>query len=196
MSDLFQKIKKESMITSIICIVFGVMFCIWPGTILVTLCRIAGFVLLAAGIVLLIQGIRIREMLGRSVRMFPAVVCVVIGIWILARPGVFVSLIPILIGVMLAYHGLKDLVFCLEVKNASSPRWWIGLLVAIATIIIGVILMLHTWLALEIGMMAVGVILIYDGISGLWLNGRAGRAYKSCHNPEDDIIDVDYKEED
>ena len=33
------------MITSIICIVFGVMFCIWPGTILVTLCRIAGFVL-------------------------------------------------------------------------------------------------------------------------------------------------------
>ncbi len=65
MSDLFQKIKKESMITSIICIVFGVMFCIWPGTILVTLCRIAGLVLLAAGIVLLVQGIRIREMLGR-----------------------------------------------------------------------------------------------------------------------------------
>lgn len=96
MSELFQKIKKESMITSIICIVFGVMFCIWPGTILVTLCRIAGFVLLAAGIVLLIQGIRIQEMLGRSVWLLPAVVCVVIGIWILARPGVFVSLIPIL----------------------------------------------------------------------------------------------------
>ena len=83
MSDLFQKIKKESMITSIICIVFGVMFCIWPGTILVTLCRIAGLVLLAAGIILLVQGIRIREMLGRSVRMLPAVVCVVIGIWII-----------------------------------------------------------------------------------------------------------------
>ena len=64
MSELFQKIKKESMITSIICIVFGVMFCIWPGTILVTLCRIAGFVLLAAGIVLLIQGIRIQENAG------------------------------------------------------------------------------------------------------------------------------------
>ena len=196
MSDLFQKIKKESMITSIICIVFGVMFCIWPGTILVTLCRIAGFVLLAAGIVLLIQGIRIQEMLGRSVWLLPAVVCVVIGIWILARPGVFVSLIPILIGVMLAYHGVKDLIFSLEVKKGNSPRWWIGFLVAIATIIIGVILMLHTWLALEIGMMAVGIILIYDGISGLWLNGRAGRAYKNYHNPEDDIIDVDYKEED
>ena len=162
MSELFQKIKKESMITSIICIVFGVMFCIWPGTILVTLCRIAGFVLLVAGIVLLIQGIRIQEMLGRSVRLLPAGVCVVIGIWILAKPGVFVSLIPILIGVMLAYHGVKDLIFSLEVKKGDSPRWWLGLLVAIATIIIGVILMLHTWLALEIGMMAVGIILIYD----------------------------------
>ncbi len=120
MSELFQKIKKESMITSIICIVFGVMFCIWPGTILVTLCRIAGFVLLAAGIVLLIQGIRIQEMLGRSVWLLPAVVCVVIGIWILARPGVFVSLIPILIGVMLAYHGVKDLIFSLEVKKGQQ----------------------------------------------------------------------------
>lgn len=196
MSELFQKIKKESMITSIICIVFGVMFCIWPGTILVTLCRIAGFVLLVAGIVLLIQGIRIQEMLGRSVRLLPAGVCVVIGIWILAKPGVFVSLIPILIGVMLAYHGVKDLIFSLEVKKGDSPRWWLGFLVAIATIIIGVILMLHTWLALEIGMMAVGIILIYDGVSGLWLNGRAGSAYKRYHNPEDDIIDVDYKEED
>lgn len=49
------------MITSIICIVFGVMFCIWPGTILVTLCRIAGFVLLVAGIVLLIQGTVFRK---------------------------------------------------------------------------------------------------------------------------------------
>ena len=144
------------------------LYCVWcdvlhlagnhPGDV-VPHCR---FGVVAAGIVLLVQGIRIREMLGRSVRMLPAVVCVVIGIWILARPGVFVSLIPILIGVMLAYHGFKDLVFCLEVKKASSPRWWIGLLVAIATIIIGVILMLHTWLALEIGMMAVGVILIYD----------------------------------
>ena len=126
MSELFQKIKKESMITSIICIVFGVMFCIWPGTILVTLCRIAGFVLLVAGIVLLIQGIRIQEMLGRSVRLLPAGVCVVIGIWILAKPGVFVSLIPILIGVMLAYHGVKDLIFSLEVKKGDSPRWWLG----------------------------------------------------------------------
>ena len=196
MSELFQKIKKESMITSIICIVFGVMFCIWPGTILVTLCRIAGFVLLVAGIVLLIQGIRIQEMLGRSVRLLPAGVCVVIGIWILAKPGVFVSLIPILIVFMLAYHGVKDLIFSLEVKKGDSPRWWLGLLVAIATIIIGVILMLHTWLALEIGMMAVGIILIYDGVSGLWLNGRAGSAYKRYHNPEDDIIDGEYKEED
>ena len=36
----------------------------------------------------------------------------------------------------------------------------------------------------------------YDGVSGLWLNGRAGSAYKRYHNPEDDIIDVEYKEED
>lgn len=196
MSELFQRIKKESMAASIICIAFGVMCCVWPGTILVTLCRIMGWVLVAAGAVLLILGIRVQEALGRSVRLLPAVACLVIGIWILLRPGVFVTLIPILIGILMIYHGIKDMLFSVEMKRAKGARWWGGLIVAIVTILLGVLLVLHTWLALEIGMIAVGIMLIYNGITGLWLNGRASGAAKRYKRAQDDIIDVDYEEED
>ena len=43
---------------------------------------------------------------------------------------------------------------------------------------------------LEIGMIVVGIVLIYDGICGVWLNRKASKATRV-----DDVIDVDYKEE-
>lgn len=192
MSDLFVKIKKESLWTSVLCIVFGIMFCVWPGEILIVLCRVVGAVLLIAGVVLLGMAVAAKEMLGRSVRLVPGVVCVVIGIWILLRPGTFVVLVPILIGILLLYHGVKDLIFCMEVKKGKSAGWWLGLIVAALTIVLGILLILHTWLAIKVGMIFVGIVLIYDGVSGLWLNGKASRAAKKY---SEDVIDVEYKEE-
>ena len=40
-------------------------------------------------------------------------------------------------------------------------------------------------------MIYLGIVLIYDGISGLWLTSRTGRGK---HGKSDDVIDVDYKE--
>lgn len=192
MTDLFLKIKKESLWTSVLCIVFGVMFCVWPGEILIVLCRVMGAVLLIAGIVLVAMAVATHEMLGRSVRLVPGVICLVIGIWILLRPGTFVVLIPILIGILLLYHGVKDLIFCMEVKKGKGAAWWLGVIVAALTIVLGILLIFHSWLAIKVGMIFVGVVLIYDGVSGLWLNGKASRAAKRYR---DDVIDVDYKEE-
>lgn len=192
MSDLFMKIKKEALWTSVICIVFGVLFCVWPGATLIVLCRVVGAVLVIAGIVLLGMAIATHEMLGRAVRLIPGVVSLVIGIWIVSKPGTFIVLIPILIGVLLVYHGVKDFIFCMEVKKGQGARWWIGLIVAVLTIILGLLLVLHTWLAIKVGMVFVGIVLIYDGVSGLWLNGKASKTAKKY---KDTVIDVDYKEE-
>ncbi len=192
MSDLFIKIRKESLWTSILCIVFGVMFCVWPGEILIILCRVMGVVLVIAGVVLLVMAAAAHEMLGRSVRLVPGVICLVIGIWIVLKPGTFVVLIPILIGVLLPYHGIKDLIFCFEVKKGQGAGWWFGLIFAALTIVLGILLVLHTWLAIKVGMVFVGIVLIYDGVSGLWLNGKAAKTAKRY---KDDVIDVEYKEE-
>jgi uncharacterized membrane protein HdeD (DUF308 family) len=192
MSELFVKMRKESLWTSVLCVVVGVMFCIWPGEILTVLCRIVGAVLIVAGAVLLIIALKIQEMLGRSVRLIPALICLVLGIWIVLRPGTFIVFIPILIGLLLIYHGVKDFLFCIQVKKGKGARWWLGLIVAALTIVLGVLLVLHTWLAIEIGMIFVGVVLIYDGVSGIWLSAKVSRAAKRM---KDDVIDVDYVEE-
>ena len=195
MSELFVKMRRGSVFTSILCIVIGVLFCVWPGNMLIILCRVVGAVLLIAGIVLLIMAWKTQDTLGRSVRILPGIVCLVLGIWILARPGAFLVLIPVLIGILLVYHGVKDLMFCLEVKKGPDTRWWFGLIFAVLTLALGFLLIFRAWRALEIGMIFVGIVLIYDGICGLWLNRKAAKAAGTFGGAQDDVIDVDYKEE-
>lgn len=191
MSDLFKRIKKQSLFTSILCVIFGVVFCVWPGATLIVLCRIIGLVLLAAGVLLLGMALAVHEASGRAARLIPSLICLILGIWMTIRPGTFVVLIPTLIGLVLLYHGVKDLVFCLQVKKGKGNGWWVGLIFAALTVVLGVLLVFHSWLAIKIGMTFLGIVLIYDGVSGLILNGRASRSGKRY----DDVIDVEYEEE-
>lgn len=178
---------------SILCIVIGVLFCIWPGTMLIILCRLVGAVLAIAGAVLMITALRLQEMMGRSVRLVPGLICLIIGLWVLARPGNFVVLIPIFTGILMLYHGIKDISFCLEVKRGTESGWAIGLLFAIATFLLGLFLIIYSWPAVKMAVVFGGIVLIYDGVSGLWLNHKASRSGGGYR--KDEPIDVDYKEE-
>ena len=107
------------MITSIICIVFGVMFCIWPGTILVTLCRIAGLVFLAAGIILmgLLQISSIKKTMPvnltvgeRFQEYFKPGLMVVAGACLLFNQSGTIAWAFIATGVLLVINGIMTLV--------------------------------------------------------------------------------------
>lgn len=193
MTELFMKIKRGSLWTSVLCIVFGILFCIWPGEMLLILCRLVGVVLTIAGIVLLGMALAVHEPMARSLRLIPGVICLVIGVWIIGKPGTFIVLIPILIGILLIYHGVKDVLFCLEVKKGEDSKWWFGLIFAIITLAVGLFLVCNSWFAVKVSMVFVGIVLIYDGVCGLWLNQKASKTAKNFRS--DDVIDVDYKEE-
>lgn len=190
MSEFLKKIRPGSMTGFILCIIFGVIICIWPGTVLITICRVAGAVILACGIYNLIMGAKNQNVAVRSFQVIAGIVLCVIGLWILAAPATFLKLIPVVIGLILIYHGIKDIYVSVLIKQGQDKKWWIGLLTAIVTVILGFVLIRCAFRALEIGMVFLGVVLIYDGVSGLWLTRRTGKGGKS--GP--DVVDVDYEE--
>lgn len=191
MAEFLKKIRPGSIVGFILCIVFGVVVCIWPGTVMIIACRIAGALLLACGIYNLIMGARNQNMAVRGFQITAGLVLCVVGVWILAAPGTFLKLIPVVIGLVLIYHGVKDIYISILVKKGQDKRWWIGTITAVISVVLGVILIRCAFLALEIGMIYLGIVLIYDGISGLWLTSRTGRGKRG---KSDDVIDVDYKE--
>lgn len=188
MSDFFNKIRSGAVIGYILCIVFGIVICIWPGTVLLTICRIAGLLLLLLGIFRLVVCIKDQDALSRGYPMFVGIILCVLGIWVLSAPGTFLKLIPIVVGVLLIYHGVKNIYTSIQEKKSKDSHWWVGLIIAVLSVIFGIILMRCAFLALEIGMIFIGIALIYTGISGLW----SSRHEK---NHRDRIIDVEYREE-
>lgn len=182
-----KKNQKGMALGSVLCILFGILFCIWPGGILTILCRLAGLALLVFGAVQLFEGIREEAWTGRTSHLVPGVVCLIIGIWIEVRPGTFIVLIPIVIGIVLVVHGVQNIQYTMEIRRRSGAAWWSGLILAAVTIVIGLFMIFRAWKAIEVSMIFIGVVLIYDGVSNLFLNGRTG-----FHTGrDDDIIDID-----
>lgn len=188
MSDFMNKIRSGSAIGYVLCIVFGIIICIWPGTILLTICRIAGLLILLLGIFRLIVCIKDMHVLNKGYPMFIGIVLCVIGIWILSAPGTFLKLIPIVIGVVLIYHGVKNIFIAIQLKQGNNSQWWIGLIIAVLAVIFGLVLIRCAFLALEIGMIIIGIALIYTGISGIWVSRHES-------GTRDRVIDVDYRED-
>lgn len=188
MSDFIRKVRGSAAIGYILCIVFGIIICIWPGTVLLTICRIAGLLLLLLGIFRLIVCIKDQNALNKGYPLFVGLLLCVLGIWILSAPGTFLKLIPIVIGVLLIYHGVKNIYTSVQGKRSNDSRWWISLIIAVLSVIFGIILMRCAFLALEIGMIFIGIALVYTGISGLWCSHHE-------KNHRDRIIDVEYRED-
>lgn len=187
MSGFKMKDHNVTMIGYILCIIFGVIICIWPGEVLLTLCRIAGLLVLLLGIFRLVVCIKNSHALNKGYPMFIGIILCIIGIWILSAPGTFLKLIPIVIGVVLIYQGVKNIYYGIQNKKSQDSRWWVDLVIAVLSVIFGLVLIRCAFLALEIGMIFIGIALIYAGVSGIWVSHHS-------NGPKDRIIDVDYRE--
>ena len=189
MSGFMNKNQDGSVIGYILCIVFGIVICIWPGAVLLTFCRIAGLLILLFGIFRLITCAASPYLLHQGYPLAIGVVLCLLGVWILCAPGTFLKLIPMVIGVVLIFNGVKNIYLSVKFKRGSDSWWGISLILGILAVIFGIVLIRCAFLALEIGMIILGIALIYTGVSGLFLNHHTGGGTR------DKIIDVDYREE-
>lgn len=188
MSGFNHKNETGSVMGYILCIVFGIVICLWPGTILLAVCRIAGLLILLLGIFRLLGCIRSPYAAHRGYPVAMGVILCVVGVWILCAPGTFLKLIPMVIGVVLIFHGVKNICFSVNIRRGSDSWWGVSLVLGILAVIFGIVLIRCAFLALEIGMIILGIALIYTGVSGLVMDHHAGGGKKGK------IIDVDYKE--
>lgn len=122
------------------------------------------------GVIQLIGFLR-GERLGfyNKFNMLMGIVLILLGIWICTQPRIVLSIVPVVVGVIVLIHGLMDIQYTLDIKRAGSDKWWIALIAAILTIVVGLLLVLNPFTAYEITMVLLGIAMIYDGGSDLAL---------------------------
>lgn len=191
MKEMFKRIKGEFILSSIMCMILGIVMIVWGHPILIILGRILNVILIAIGAVYLL-GFFLNGMKNGFSAAIGAVVFLV-GIWGLANPAVIVSIIPIIIGVLLIGHGVKEFMVALESKRYGYERWGIGVLLAIISLILGVLCVINAFGLMELAFYVIGAALIYNGISNIWVVSRASKAEKA-YRMDKEVIDVEFKD--
>lgn len=193
MKDVLKKIKMDVILSAVLCMLLGVVLIIWSAETVSIICMVLAGGLVVMGVVNLIGFFTnhgwntFSGMLG--------LILVLVGIWLYMRPEYIAMIIPIVIGVILAVHGLGDIKLGFETKANGYDKWWSVLLLGVISFALGIICIVNAFGVVSLAMKFIGAALIYDGVSDLWIVSRAAKAARHLKQ-EADALDVEYKEVD
>lgn len=203
MSDFLKSIKTNILGSALLCVILGIVLVIYPNTSLALVCRAVGVIVLITGAGFLISHVRggIFSWFYK-LDLILGVLFVILGGYILLNPLGLLSIIPIVFGVLLIYHGISDLRQALELRKYEADRWWISIIIAVITIALGIMIMKNPFSTIDMLMRIIGICLIYDGLSDLLLVEKFSRsirnfqAYEEKPEFDDDseTIEGDYRE--
>lgn len=170
MKSIIQDMKQNNLINAVIMVVLGLVLVIWPHILGVMLCYLIGGALILMGAIQLIGFLR-GERLGfyNKFNMIMGIVLVLLGIWICTQPRIVLSIVPVVVGIIVLAHGLMDIQYTLDIKRTGNTKWWIALIAAVLTLLIGFMLVFNPFTAYEITMVLLGIAMLYDGGSDLVL---------------------------
>ena len=133
-------------------IILGVLFIVFKSGMLNWLMTIAGIVFIALGIYDII-----KKNLNQGI------IEAVIGVVIIVGGWLFVELVLIVFGAMLIIKGVMDLIAAFRAKSKSVSR----IICSIITLVVGILLILAKWVALDWFFIVLGAVFIIDGLFAL-----------------------------
>ncbi|MBD5525465.1 MAG: hypothetical protein HDR04_13810 [Lachnospiraceae bacterium] len=194
MGNLLKRLKTNIVISAILCVVLGIVLVVWPDLSMQIVCIAIGAVLLIGGGVRLAVYFTNKDgSMYAQMSLITGIVLAVVGIWILIKPDKVLAIIPIIVGIVIVLHGINDLQQAVSLYKDKYDKWWVALILGVLTIGFGVLLICRPFEALDTVVMLIGLFLIYDGLSDIWIVSRIYRTAKVLKQ-EAEALDVVAKE--
>jgi len=180
MYQFFKELKANYILSAVFCIIFGVTLEVWQDASSRVVCMGLGAVLALSGIVNIVTYFMRRD--GRMVSqilLLAGIILTVLGGWIIFNPGVLIMMIPVVIGVVVTVHGVHNLIQAMELFKNNYSKWWVALLLGAVTVGLGVLLICNPFEAVNTAIMLIGIFLVYDGVSDLWIISRVSKTARN-----------------
>ncbi|MCI2058925.1 MAG: DUF308 domain-containing protein [Oscillibacter sp.] len=196
MNSFLKKIKTNSLITAALYTVLGVVLLAWPGLSADIFCTVLGAVLVACGVVDILLFLTHRDgSLYSGGCLVLGVILAVVGIYIIVRPALVQLAIPVVVGVLICVHGFVDVGNAVTLRRSGYPRWGTALVLGLLTLALGAVLIFRPFSAFQSAVRVIGVFLLYDGISDIWIVSRVSKTLRQAAKDagaESGAVDVDY----
>lgn len=194
MENFFKRIKANYMVSAALLTLFGLILLIWPKTSTTVLCIALGCVLIICGAIRLAVFLANRDgSLYSSMNLLSGIVLLAVGMWIVVKPEGIMFVVPIVIGVVVIFHGVHDFGQAVNLYKADYGKWWIALLLGVITAGLGILLLVNPFEAIETVVRVVGICLMYDGISDMWIVSRVSKTIKQARQ-DLAALDAEYVE--
>lgn len=194
MEAILKRIKANVVVSAILCMALGVVLIVWPGMSVQITCCAIGAVLIVMGISKLIQFIFYRDgSLFFQLNLVLGIVITIIGVWIVLQPEKIIAMIPILMGIIIVLHGINNLQQTVKLCQEKYDKWWIALILGLLTVGFGIVLICNPFEAVETLVRVIGIFLVYDGASDIWIISRVAHTAKVLRQ-EAEALDVEAQE--
>ena len=193
--NLLKKIKANVVISACMCILLGIVLVVWPELSMHIVCMAVGAVLLVGGVVrLAVYLANLKETnVYAQMNLILGIVLAVVGVWIMLQPDKVLAIIPLIVGIVIVLHGINDLSQAVTLCKNKYDLWWLALLFGVVTLGFGAFLIYRPIAALDTAVMMIGIFLIYDGLSDIWIVSRIYRSARQLHQ-ELEAVDAEARE--
>lgn len=187
-----QTAKIGYILTSLMLCALGVVLIVCPGVSAGLLCKISGVIMVLFGAIKII-GYFSKDLyrLAFQYDLASGVLIMALGVIMIARTNVMVSIICIIFGIYVLADALLKVQIAIDAKAFGISKWWLILAVAILTGVVGFLLVLRPSESAQILMFLLGLSLISEGLLNLI---TILTAVKIIRRQRPEIIDTDTAE--
>lgn len=186
MINFLKSIKVNILSSAILCILLGIVLVAYPNTSLTFVCRAVGAIVLVTGLGFVFGYLKNGKAFwyGKAELVFGSIFAILGGFIVLYPLGI-ISIIPIVFGILLVYHGIANMRQAFELRQYKDRGWWFPVLVAATTILLGIFIMKNPFRTIDVIMRLIGACLIYDGLMNTMLAGRFVRSIRNYQKLEE-----------
>ena len=145
--------KKVNLVSSIILLVLGIVLLFIPGNIITTILRIFGALIIALGVISIINATKDKP---TNAELVYGILMTILGLIFLSNPEVIAGIIPFILGVWITINSLFKLQVVANLKKTNDD-YVKPLVVNLITLLIGIILMFNPFKGAEAVIMIIGI---------------------------------------
>ena len=168
--SLLKQLKWNLILLAVIFIALGIVLILWPGATMKTICYLLAAMLLAIGVVSLINYLR-KDISGIIYRYDLVVgLCAILGgILVIVIVDKLTDLIPAVRGFLVTMSGIMKMQNSVDMLRLGHGTWHVAFAMAIVNIVAGIVLLMNPFEAAQILIMCLGIALVYSCITDLYV---------------------------
>ena len=168
--NLLRHLKWNLILLAVIFIALGVVLILWPGATMTTICYLLAAMLLALGVVSLINYLR-KDISGIIYRydLVVGLSAILGGILIIIKVDKLTELIPVVLGFLVTTSGILKMQNSVDMMRLGHGTWHVAFAMAIINIAAGIVLLIDPFEAAQVLIMCLGIALVYSGITDLYV---------------------------